>query len=61
MGCLLLDLKSTTLGSRADAPEDVLHLSVLYLRIYFLGVPALVVYNFGSALLRAVGDTFTPL
>ena len=45
----------------ADAPEDVLNLSVLYLRIYFLGVPALVVYNFGSALLRAVGDTFTPL
>lgn len=38
-----------------------MHLSVLYLRIYFLGVPALVVYNFGSALLRAVGDTFTPL
>ena len=36
-------------------------MSVLYLRIYFLGVPALVVYNFGSALLRAVGDTFYPL
>ena len=44
-----------------DTPEDVLPLSVLYLRIYFLGVPALVVYNFGSALLRAVGDTFYPL
>ena len=47
-------LLSTPLLRWADAPEDVLPLSVLYLRIYFLGVPALVVYNFGSALLRAV-------
>ena len=36
---------------------EVLPYAVLYLRIYFLGVPALVLYNFGSALLRAVGDT----
>ena len=42
-------------------PDDVLDQAALYLRIYFLGVPALVVYNFGSALLRAVGDTFYPL
>lgn len=45
----------------AGAPADVLPLSTVYLRIYFLGIPALVVYNFGSALLRAVGDTFYPL
>ena len=44
-----------------QTPENVLDLATLYLRIYFLGVPALVVYNFGSALLRAVGDTFYPL
>lgn len=35
----------------------VLPLASVYLRIYFLGVPALVLYNFGSALLRAAGDT----
>lgn len=38
-------------------PEDVLPLSTLYLRIYFLGMIACMVYNFGSAILRAVGDT----
>ena len=36
---------------------DVLPLAVVYLRIYFVGVPALVLYDFGAALLRAVGDT----
>jgi len=61
LACVCGLLLSPPLLHWADAPEDVLHLSVLYLRIYFLGVPALVVYNFGSALLRAVGDTFTPL
>ena len=52
---------STPLLELAGAPEDVLPLSSLYLRIYFLGIPALVVYNFGSAILRAVGDTVFPL
>lgn len=61
LACVCGLLLSTPLLRWADAPEDVLSLSVLYLRIYFLGVPALVVYNFGSALLRAVGDTFYPL
>ena len=41
--------------------EDVLPLSEIYLRIYFLGVPAMVLYNFGAAVLRAVGDTKRPL
>lgn len=41
--------------------EDVLPLAELYLRIYFLGTPALVIYNFGSAILRAVGDSTRPL
>lgn len=54
LACVCGLLLSTPLLRWADAPEDVLPLSVLYLRIYFLGVPALVVYNFGSALLRAV-------
>ena len=42
-------------------PEDVISLSSLYLRIYFLGMPAMLLYNFGSAILRAVGDTKRPL
>lgn len=44
-----------------DSPENVLNLSVLYLTIYFAGMPATMVYNFGSAILRAVGDTKRPL
>ena len=42
-------------------PEDVINLSVLYMRIYFVGMPAFMFYNFGVALLRAVGDTKHPL
>ena len=42
-------------------PEDVLPLAVLYLRIYFVGMTATMLYNFGSAILRAVGDTRRPL
>lgn len=44
-----------------DTPEDVLDLAVVYLRIYFLGMPFIMVYNFGSAILRSVGDTKRPL
>ena len=44
-----------------DTPDNVLNLSVLYLRIYFLGMPAMLLYNFGSAILRAKGDTKRPL
>lgn len=43
------------------APESVLKKSIIYLRIYFLGMPAMMLYNFGSAILRAVGDTKRPL
>lgn len=42
-------------------PEDVIQLSALYLRIYFLGMPAMMLYNFGSSILRAIGDTKRPL
>ncbi len=42
-------------------PEDVIDHSVLYMRIYFGGMPFMMVYNFGSAVLRAVGDTKRPL
>ncbi len=42
-------------------PEDVIDQSVLYMRIYFVGMPVMMLYNFGSAILRAVGDTRRPL
>ena len=49
----LLELRS--------CPEDVIDLSALYLKIYFIGMPMTMLYNFSSALLRAVGDTKRPL
>jgi putative MATE family efflux protein len=42
-------------------PENVLEQAVLYLRIYFIGMPFIVLYNFGAAILRAVGDTRRPM
>ena len=42
-------------------PKEVIGLATTYLRIYFLGMPAMMVYNFGSAILRAAGDTKRPL
>ncbi len=42
-------------------PEEVLPHSVSYMRIYFLGMPVMLLYNFGASILRAVGDTRRPL
>lgn len=42
-------------------PDDVLNQAALYMRIYFLGMPVMMLYNFGSAILRAIGDTKRPL
>lgn len=42
-------------------PEEILPLSAIYMRIYFAGMPAMMIYNFGSAVLRAKGDTARPL
>lgn len=44
-----------------QAPHEVLTLASVYLKIYFGGITATMIYNFGSALLRAVGDTQRPL
>jgi putative MATE family efflux protein len=44
-----------------ESPEDVIDGAALYVRIYFLGMPANMLYNFGAAILRAVGDTKRPL
>lgn len=56
-GVLLADPMLTLMST----PEDVLNLSALYMKIFFVGMPATLVYNFGSAILRAVGDTKRPL
>ena len=44
-----------------DSPPDVIDGAALYVRIYFLGMPANMLYNFGAAALRAVGDTKRPM
>ncbi len=44
-----------------QTPGEVLGLATIYLRIYFLGMPAMMLYNFGAAILRAIGDTKRPL
>lgn len=44
-----------------DVPDDVIGLATLYLRIYFLGSPGLLAYNFGASVIRATGDTKRPL
>lgn len=42
-------------------PGEVIGQAVLYMRVYFIGMPATMLYNFGAAILRAVGDTRRPL
>lgn len=44
-----------------DTPDNVIEHSVLYMRIFFCGMPVMLLFNFGSAILRAVGDTRRPL
>ncbi len=44
-----------------DTPGDVIDQSVTYMRIYFMGMPFFMLYNYGAAILRAVGDTKRPL
>ena len=43
-----------------DTPADIIDLAVLYLKLYFLGYPALLLYDFGSAILRSKGDSRRP-
>ena len=57
LGFLLARPMLNLMGS----PEDVIDLAELYLKIYFCGMPVLMIYNYGSAILRAVGDTRRPL
>ena len=52
---------SRTFLSIMKTPDDVIDLAALYLRIFFMGAPGSLVYNFGASILRATGDTRRPL
>ena len=57
VGCFFAD----DLLAMMQTPPEVLELSAVYLRIYFAGMVAMLIYNLGSSLLRAKGDTKRPL
>lgn len=57
LGCTLAGPALRLMGT----PDDVIDKSILYMRIYFVGMPVMMAYNFGGAVLRAVGDTKRPL
>lgn len=59
--CFIGFFMSGTFLKLMGTPENVLPLSTLYLKIYFLGAPAALIYNFGAAIVRANGDTKRPL
>lgn len=44
-----------------NVPDDMLELALLYLRIYFLGMPVILLYNFEAAIFRSIGETKMPL
>ena len=44
-----------------SVPSDVLSMAVLYLRVYLIGMPVILLYNFESAIFQSQGDTRTPL
>ena len=52
---------SRTALSLMATPPDVIDMSAVYMRIYFMGMPFFMLYNYGAAILRAVGDTKRPL
>lgn len=58
---LLGQLLAGPLLQALHVPEDVYPLAVLYLRIYLLGMPVILLYNFEAAIFRSIGDTKTPL
>lgn len=58
---LLGQFFSKTFLGWMNSPDDVIDLAALYLKIYFLGAPVSLLYNFSAAMLRAVGDTKHPL
>ena len=60
--CMVIGLAfCKPLLSVMGTPDNVIDTSALYMKIIFLGIPAAMVYNFGAAILRSVGDTKRPL
>lgn len=55
------ELIAEPLLTALDVPNDVLELALLYLRIYFLGMPVILLYNFEAAIFRSIGETKMPL
>ena len=55
------ELVANPLLASLQVPEDVLLEALLYLRIYLLGMPVILLYNFEAAIFRSIGDTKTPL
>lgn len=55
------EIFSGSLLKLLNVPDDVFPLALLYLRIYLLGMPVILLYNFESAVFRSIGDTKTPL
>lgn len=58
---LLGELIARPLLELINVPNDVMPLALLYLRIYLIGMPVILLYNFEAAIFRSVGDTRTPL
>ena len=58
---LLVEMVARPMLVLMATPDEVLDLAVTYLRIYALGMPFILLYNFGAAVLRTVGDTKRPL
>lgn len=58
---LLGQLIASPLLSILNVPEDVFPYALLYLRIYLLGMPVILLYNFEAAIFRSIGDTKVPL
>ena len=65
LGGVLLAVLGNTFAKpllvRMGSPADVVDLAAIYVKIYFMGMPVIMVYNYGAAILRAIGDTKRPL
>lgn len=58
--CILGIVFSRTLLTMIKTPENILDMTVVYLNIYFLSMPAMIIYDFGAAIMRAKGETKKP-
>lgn len=58
---ILGNIFAKPLLSLMGSPDDVIDLATIYIKIYFAGMPAVLLYNYGAAILRAIGDTKRPL